>query len=69
MKPKKLRVGSWNACGFATEERKRLELAEQVSKRDLDVVGIEDSWEKEGGRSGMQSWKVRMDRNKEEGTG
>ena len=49
MKPKKLRVGSWNACGFATEERKRLGIVEHVSKRDLDIVGIQESWEKEGG--------------------
>ena len=32
---KNIRTGSWNVCGFATEERKRLEIIEQVSKRDL----------------------------------
>ena len=37
---KKMRIGSWNVCGFATDQRKRLEIAEQVSKRDLDIVGI-----------------------------
>ena len=36
-------------CGFATEERKRLEIDEQVGKRDLDMVGVQESWEKEGG--------------------
>ena len=46
---KKLRTESWNACGFAAEERRRLEVVEQVSNRDLDVVGIQESWEKEGG--------------------
>ena len=29
---------SWNVCEFATEERKRLEIVEQVTKRDLDIV-------------------------------
>ena len=28
---KRLRIGSWNVCGFATEERKMIEIAEQVS--------------------------------------
>ena len=49
-------------CGFAAEERKRLEIVEQVSNRDLDIVGIQESWEKEGGGNRMQSWRVRMDR-------
>ena len=30
------------------EERKRLEIVEQVSNRDLDIVGIQESWEKAG---------------------
>ena len=29
---KKLRIGLWNVCGFATEERRRPEIAEQVMK-------------------------------------
>ena len=45
----RLIVGSWNVCGFATEERKGIEIAEQPSKRDLDIVGIQKSWDKEGG--------------------
>ena len=65
---KRLRIGSWNVCGFATEERKRIEIVEQVSKRDLDIVGIQESWEKEGGGDRMQSWRVRMDREEQEGT-
>ena len=28
---KRLRVGSWNVCGFAMEERRRMESAEQIS--------------------------------------
>ena len=34
-------------CGFAAEERESLEIVEQVSDRDLDIVGIQESWEKE----------------------
>ena len=49
-----MEIGSWNVCEFATEERKRLEIAEQVSKRDLDIVGIQESWEKEGGEIGCK---------------
>ena len=44
----KLRIGSWNVCGFATDERKRIEVAENVREQDLDIVGIQESWEKEG---------------------
>ena len=51
---KVLRIGSWNVCGFATEERKRLEIDEQGSKRNLDIVGIQQSWEKEGGEIGYK---------------
>ena len=41
-------------CGFATGERKRIEIAQQVSKRDLDVVGIQELWEKEGAEIGCK---------------
>ena len=51
---KKLRIRSWNVCGFATEERQRLEKDEQVSKRDVDLVGIKESWEKERGEIGRR---------------
>ena len=40
---RKLRIGSWNVCGFATDEPRRIEIAQQVSKRDLDIVGIQES--------------------------
>ena len=33
-------------CGFATDERKRMEIVGQVRRHDLDVVGIQESWEK-----------------------
>ena len=35
-------------CGFATDERKRVEKVGQVRSYDLDVVGIQESWEKDG---------------------
>ena len=41
---RKLRVGSWNVCGFARSERKRLEIVDQVEQSDLDVVGIQETW-------------------------
>ena len=31
-----------------------IEIVEQVSKRDLDIVGIEESWGKRGGESGAK---------------
>ena len=40
---KRLRKGSLNACGFATEERKMIEIVVQVSTHDLDMVGIQQS--------------------------
>ena len=43
-----LRTGPWNACGFATEGRKKLEIAEQVCKHELDTVGIQESLNEEG---------------------
>ena len=43
-----MRIGSWNVCGFTTDDRKRIEVAEKVRERDLDIVGIQESWEKEG---------------------
>jgi len=49
---RKLRIGSWNVCGFATDERKRIEVAENVREQDLDIVGIQESWEKEGAEIG-----------------
>ena len=35
-----------------SEERKRIEVVEQVSNRDLDIVGVQESWEKAGGGIG-----------------
>ncbi|CAB1105049.1 unnamed protein product [Ectocarpus sp. CCAP 1310/34] len=46
---RKLRVGSWNVCGFARSERKRLEIVDQVEQSDLDVVGIQETWELKDG--------------------
>ncbi|CAB1103448.1 unnamed protein product [Ectocarpus sp. CCAP 1310/34] len=46
---RKLRVGSWNVCGFASSERKRLEIVDQVEESDLDVVGIQETWELKDG--------------------
>ena len=51
---KKIRIGSWNVCGFATDERKRLEIAEQAAEKDLDIVGVQESWEKDGGEIGKE---------------
>ena len=55
MKKTKLRIGSWNVCGLATEERKnRLKIVEQIRRRDLDIVGNDESWEKKGGGRGCK---------------
>ena len=43
---KKLKIGSWSVRGFATQDRKRLDIVEQVSEHDLDIVGIQESWVK-----------------------
>ena len=51
---KEIRIGSWNVCGFATDERKRLEIAEQAAEKDLDIVGVQESWEKDGGEIGKE---------------
>ncbi|CAB1118789.1 unnamed protein product [Ectocarpus sp. CCAP 1310/34] len=52
----KPRVGSWNVYGF---ERKRLEIVDQVEQSDLDVVGIQESWElKDGDVMKVFRWKV-----------
>ena len=51
---RKLRIGSWNVCGFATDERKRMEIVGQVRRHDLDVVGIQESWEKDGTEVGSK---------------
>ena len=40
----------------------------KVSKRDLAIVRIQASWEQEGGGDRIESWRVRMDEKKEEGT-
>ena len=53
---RKLRIGSWNVCGFSTDERKRMEIVGQVRSHDLDVVGILESWEKDGAEVGSK-WK------------
>ena len=64
-----MRIGSWNVWGFATDERKRIEIAQQVRKRDLDIVGVQESWEKEGAEIGCKveeyAWmgKKRMGQN------
>ena len=39
----------WNVCGFATKERNNIELAEQLSKRDQDIVGVQGSWDSKRG--------------------
>ena len=39
-----IRDRSWNVCGFATDERKRMEIVGQVRNHDLDVVGIQEAW-------------------------
>ena len=54
-------------CGFATDERKRIEIAQQVSKRDLDKVGIQESWEKEGAAIGCKVEEYARIRKKAEG--
>lgn len=63
----KLGIGSWSVHGFVTDKIKRMEIVEQVSKRDLDIVRVQAVWEEEEG-NGMQSWTVRMDGGKAEGT-
>ena len=69
---KKQRAGSWDVRGLATEERKMIEIAGQV-KQARPTVDIQ-SWEftsrgrKRGGGDRMRSWRLRMDREKEEGT-
>ena len=66
---KKLRMDHGTCvCGFAAEERKRLKIVKEVSNGDVHIVGMQESWEKNGGDR-MQSWRVRMDREKEKGAG
>ena len=45
-----------------------LDIVGLVSQRDLDIVRLQESQEKGGGGGRMQSWRIRMDREKEEGT-
>ena len=66
---KKLIIGSWNVCGFAAEERKRLGTVEQVCNRDLDIVGIQESWEKDGGGIGCKGGEYAWIGKKREGAG
>ena len=49
-----MRIGSWNVCGFATDECKRMEIVGQVRRHDLDVVGIQESWGKDGTEVGSK---------------
>ena len=41
-------------CGFATDERKRMDIVGQVRRLDLDVVGIQESWGKDGTEVGSK---------------
>lgn len=47
-------------CGFARSERKRLEIVDQVEQSDLDVVGIQETWELKDGdvvsKQGKYRW-------------
>lgn len=45
---------SWSICGFATDDRKRKEIIKQVSEHDIDVLGIQESWEKEEVETGYK---------------
>lgn len=47
----------WNVCGFATDELKRIEMTEEVSERNLEIVRIQDSWEKKGVEIGYKFGK------------
>lgn len=49
-----LRKGSWDVCGFATDECKRMEITRQVRKHDLDVVGIQEPSDEEGAKVGCK---------------
>ena len=62
---KRPKLGLWNVRGFAPEERKGVKITEQVSKPDLDIVGNQESWEKEGGEIGCKTWigKTRIGHN------
>ena len=68
-----MRIGSWIECEFATDERKRLEIVGQVRNHDLDVVVIQESWEKDGPEVGSKveeyAWmgKNGRDRNRKAG--
>ena len=47
-------VDSPRTSAKGSEERKRIEIVEQASNRDLDIVGIQESWEKAGGGIGCK---------------
>lgn len=40
----RVRVESWNVCGFEGKERKPLEIVEQAEQSNLDAVGIRHRW-------------------------
>ena len=60
-------MGSWNVCGFARSERKRLEIVDQVERSDLDVVGIQETWELKDGDVVSKLGKYRWVREGEKG--
>lgn len=51
---KKLIRGSWSVCGLATKGRRMIQIAEQVGERDLDIVGNQESWKKQGREIGYK---------------
>ena len=54
-------------CGFATDERKRIEMVQQVSKCDPYNVAIKESWEREGAGIGCKVEAFTWIGNKREG--
>ena len=51
---RKWRIGSWNVCGFASDQRKKIEIVRLVRNHDLDIVGIQELWGNDGAKIGSK---------------
>ena len=51
-----LRVGSWNFSGLCSQ-RKQKEVSEVLNKLKLDIVAVQESWEKKGSVIEVQGYK------------
>ena len=51
-----LRVGSWNFSGLCSQ-RKQKEVSEVLNKLKLDIVAVQESWERKGSVIEVQGYK------------